>query len=244
MNFLSCHLHCLFFFKVQTCPFNNYFGCLLCIFQVLCQAFEVLSCLSSPPHISVIAMDSLSLYTVSANESAFQNFSHCFCRMISPAAPPGSSIPDFLSPKHCLLVALTHLPQMVLVLYFPLPSVSLLLSHLCFWKPLWKNHFWTSSVLSAPFPKFHLFLNYINFKTKKGNGGKKSHVYSYHEEGKRREEARKQTLGQRVSSISNKVGPQTPHMSLAEEGAGSKATIPLALAWSLRVYGSGRACHF
>lgn len=57
-------------------------------------------------------------------------------------------------------------------------------------------------------------------------------MYSYHEKGKRREEARKQTLGQRVSSISNKVvaatdpkwyQPQTPHMSLAEEGAGSKA---------------------
>lgn len=55
-------------------------------------------------------------------------------------------------------------------------------------------------------------------------------VFSFYEKGKRREEASKQTLGQRTSGISNKVVLQDFQISLAHErGSSAKATLQLTI---------------
>lgn len=131
INFLSCHLHCLFLYATNK-PIQQLFWMLAIHIASTMLSLKVTIMPFPSSHILVIARGFPFPLAVLENESTFQNFSHCLCRMKLQAALPSEALS-----QTCALLStssywhLTHLPQIV-QLYFPLPSASLFLGHLWF----------------------------------------------------------------------------------------------------------------
>lgn len=132
---------------------------------VLSPRNTALPCLSVP-HFSYFQWIS-SLFTLLANESTFQSFQPLPLQdEISSSNRIRSSIPDLLSARHLLLWApgMSNSNYPSQTLYFPVPSFSLFLSHLCFWRTfvngLLMNQYVKCSFSSIPFfLKVDQFLN-------------------------------------------------------------------------------------